>query len=148
MIKKVFAPEAFAGEGPRIIGGRWNSRGTSVVYAAEHLSLAALEMFVGLSRVENGEAFYAYPLDIPSKVHILTLFPSSLPLDWRAVKHPESTKTVGDDWVRAGISSILRVPSVIIPAEYNLILNPVHPDFRKITIGQPENFSFDPRMWK
>jgi len=148
LVKKVFASEAFSGEGPRIVGGRWNSRGTAVVYAAEHLSLAALEMFVGLSRVENGEAFYAYPLDIPAKVHVLTLAPSSLPLDCRAIKHPGSTRAVGDAWVRAGESAILRVPSVLIPAEYNLILNPIHPDFRKIIIGTPEDFSFDSRMWK
>lgn len=148
LVKKVFAPEAFSGEGPRIVGGRWNSRGTAVVYAAEHLSLAALEMFVGLSRVDNGETFFAYPLDIHAKVQVLTLVPSSLPLDWRAIKHPESTKAVGDAWVRSGESAIFRVPSVLIPAEYNLILNPIHPDFHKIVIGTPEDFNFYSRMWK
>jgi len=148
LVKQTFAADAFSGEGPRITGFRWNSRGTAVVYTAEHLSLAALESFIYLSETDKNMAFYAYRLDIPPDVQVLTLSLTSLPADWREPMYPQSTKKIGDAWVRAGASAILRVPSVVIPAEYNLILNPIHTDFHKIIIGAPENFSFDSRMWK
>ena len=148
LVKQIFAADAFSGEGPRITGFRWNSRGTSVVYTAEHLALAVLESFIYLSEADKNMAFYAYRLDIPPDVRVITLSLTSLPADWRAPMYPQSTKKIGDAWVRSGESAILCVPSVVIPAEYNLILNPIHPDFHKIVIGNPENFSFDYRMWK
>ena len=68
--------------------------------------------------------------------------------DWRMSPPPNSTKDIGTEWVRKGASLILRVPSAIIPDEYNLVINPSHIDFEKIKIGQPQPFSLDERMWK
>jgi RES domain-containing protein len=75
------------------------------------------------------------------------IFPvRTLPPDWRTEPPPPSTRQIGDTWVRDGRSAILALPSVIIPGELNYVLNPFHPDFKKISIGKPEKFTFDPRL--
>ena len=71
---------------------------------------------------------------------------AGLPADWRAEPVPESTQKIGDAWVAAGRTAILAVPSALYPEETNFVLNPVHPDFRKIEISEGEPFVFDPRM--
>ncbi|HYU45796.1 MAG TPA: RES family NAD+ phosphorylase, partial [Terriglobales bacterium] len=71
-----------------------------------------------------------------------------LPKDWRKSPVPPSVQLLGDDWVRKGKSAVLRVPSVIIPSEYNYVLNVAHPQFGKIKIREAESFGFDPRLLK
>ncbi|HZW35863.1 MAG TPA: RES family NAD+ phosphorylase, partial [Candidatus Deferrimicrobiaceae bacterium] len=66
----------------------------------------------------------------------------------RAEPVPNETMAVGDAWFKGRTSSVLKVPSVVIPEECTYILNPLHPEFRKIRIRSPRPFSFDPRMWK
>ncbi len=75
-----------------------------------------------------------------------TLSARKLPPDWQIEPAPLSTRALGDAWLRAARSAVLALPSVIIPGETNYLLNPVHPDFRKITIGKPQPFAFDPRL--
>ena len=144
MVKEKHVATAFSGEGAAKTGGRWNSRGVGVVYASATRSLAALETLLHLNppmmfdykiiRVEFDE----------SLVGRLKL--AALPSDWKAEPPPLSTRRLGDEWARALRSAILAVPSVIIPEERNYLLNPAHPDFRKIAIGPPAGFAFDPRL--
>ena len=68
-----------------------------------------------------------------------------LPPDWRTEPPPPFTKAIGDDWVKAARSAVFALPSVIT-GETNYLLNPAHPDFKKISIGKPERFVFDPRL--
>ena len=77
-------------------------------------------------------------------VEIVT--PKALPPDWRVEPPPLSSKAVGDAWVRAARSAVLALPSVIISGELNYLLNPAHPDFKRIFIGKPRRFTFDPRL--
>ena len=69
-----------------------------------------------------------------------------LPPDWRGEPPPPSSKRMGDAWVREARSAVLAMPSVIIAGERNFLLNPAHPDFKKILIGKPQRFTFDPRL--
>ena len=69
-----------------------------------------------------------------------------LPMDWRASPPGPATMQLGNEWVRAQRSAVLAVPSAIIPAETNYLLNPAHPDFRRLRIHKPVEFTFDPRM--
>ena len=69
-----------------------------------------------------------------------------LPSTWRIEPPPPFTQRIGDLWVRASRSAVLALPSVIIPSEFNFLINPAHPDFKKISIGKPEPFVFDPRL--
>lgn len=70
----------------------------------------------------------------------------ALPFDWTEEPPPASTQDIGNLWVKEQRSAILEIPSVIIPGEPNYLLNPAHPDFRRIQIGKPEPFAFDPRL--
>lgn len=148
LLRKEFLREAFSGEGASLYGGRWNSKGTAVVYLGEHLSLAALEMFVRLTRRDSGIVFAAVPVEIPDSLPIETVSAGELPKEWREEPPPKTTQELGDRWAEEGRTALLKVPSVIVPHEFNLVLNPLHPDFPKVNTGHPSEFSFDPRMWK
>jgi RES domain-containing protein len=69
-----------------------------------------------------------------------------LAAEWRVEPPPPSTKVVGDAWVREKRSAVLALPSVIIPGELNYLFNPAYPAFKRIAIGKPERFAFDPRL--
>ncbi len=142
--------DAFTGEGARIGGGRWNHVGILVVYVSETLSLAALELFVNFTRkdLKLSKSLVAIPVDIPDSLRILEVSVSNLNPDWRMSPPSNSTKDIGTKWVQKGTTSILRVPSALIPDEHNLMLNPKHADFMKIKIGKPQPFALDERMWK
>ena len=148
LLKEKLLGEAFNGEGARIYGGRWNNKGTAVVYISGSLSLAALETFVHLGFETSKIKFSSIMVIIPDEVKIREVNIKSLPYDWRDEPSPESTKSIGSEWAKKMETVVLRVPSVIIPTEFNYVLNPLHPDFRKLTIGKPNTFSFDSRMWK
>jgi RES domain-containing protein len=148
IVKKSRVGEAFSGEGARRYGGRWNHRGTAVVYASGSLSLAALELFVHIGPAYKGLDFASFKVDIPSRVTIDTLSETSLPKSWRQEPPPDSCKDLGTEWVKLGTAAVLRVPSVIVPKNHNYVLNVHHRDFKKLKITQQDNFAFDPRMWK
>ncbi len=138
------AHDAFVGEGARRFGGRWNSPGVVVVYASQHMSLAALEQLVHFNpRIPN--QFKSFRIQFPDGL-IENIPVKELPQDWRREPPPPSTQQLGDAWVRERQSAVLAVPSIIIPEELNYVLNPAHPAFKKIRVGRPENFAFDPRL--
>ncbi len=137
---------AFDGEGARLYGGRWNRPGTRLVYAAEHLSLAALELFVHLDPEDQPRVLFRFRVELPDDP--LELLPRErLPASWRDYPAPDETAALGTDWARRGEGLALVVPSVVIPEENNVLLNPAHPRFRELKIEAGEPFSFDPRMW-
>jgi RES domain-containing protein len=130
LTKKKFIRKAFSGKGAKDNGGRWNSIGTSMVYASEHLSLALLEILRNARKAPT-DAYVAIPIIIPDEMTI-TVKADQLPADWRAEPCPESTQLLGDDWVREGESVALKVPSRFVPTEYNVLINPKHPGFTRI----------------
>jgi RES domain-containing protein len=148
LVKKAHAREAFSGEGARRYGGRWNHRGTTVVYLSESLSLAGLELFVHIGPAHKGMTFTAFKVEIPARVKVHVLSEAELPESWREEPPPDTCKDIGTEWLKRGRSAVLRVPSVIVPVEYNYVLNVGHPDFKKLKISKPADFAFDPRMWK
>ncbi|RJQ47183.1 MAG: RES domain-containing protein [Nitrospiraceae bacterium] len=150
IVRKKRLQDAFTGEGARIGGGRWNHVGTPVVYVSETLSLAALELFVHFIRkdIELSKSLLAIPVEIAKSLKMEEVSVAALKPDWRTSPPANSTKDLGTEWVKRGATSILRVPSALIPDEYNLVLNTTHADFMKIKIGTPQPFSLDERMWK
>jgi RES domain-containing protein len=149
-VRKKRLPDAFTGDGARLGGGRWNHTGTPVVYVSESLSLAALELYVHFTRkdIKLSKSLYAIPVDIPDSLKIAEVSIKDLHQDWRVSPPSDSTKGIGTDWSQKGTSAVLRVPSAVIPEEYNLVLNPKHADFKKIKIGKPQPFTLDKRVWK
>jgi RES domain-containing protein len=143
------APYAsFDGEGARLYGGRWNLPGTPVVYTSETLALAALELFVHLAVEDAPSDLVSRPADLADDLSVESVAVSGLPRSWRDYPPPEALARRGSEWVRRGQSVALRVPSALIHHEWNVLLNPAHPEFPRIKIGRAESFSFDPRMWK
>jgi RES domain-containing protein len=139
-----FAATAFSGEGARRYGGRWNRKGIGLVYTAESLSLAMLEMLV---QDQPPRARYtAIPADIPTGVAIEWIEPGSLPADWREPPALETLRALGGDWIARRSSAVLAVPSAVIPEETNFLLSPAHPDFAKIEIQPPRDLATDLRL--
>ena len=143
--KRKFASDAFSGEGAREYGGRWNSRGTAMVYAAQSQALAALEMLVNLNASQLLGSYVAIPVTLDSTL-IEALDVSKLPKNWADEPAPPALHAIGDEWVREARAVALQVPSAVVPAEFNYLLNPAHPNFAKLTIGAPVSFRFDRRL--
>lgn len=118
------------------------------MYFAQSLSLAALETVVHLPRSGRDMEFVFFRVELPQLLKVATLTQEKLPKDWRSEPAPVSTQEVGTSWLGERTEAFLRVPSVIVPGEFNIMANPEHPDFRRMAVGQPVAFSFDPRMWK
>ena len=139
---------AFDGEGARRLGGRWNLRGTAVVYTSADASLAVLEYFVNLEWEEAPADLVLIPADVPDALAVEEVRLDRLPAGWRATPAPEALARLGTEWARHARTAALSVPSAIVPVERNYLLNPAHPDFAAIVIGRPQPFTLDPRMWK
>ena len=136
---------AFSGEGARLAGGRWNSEGFAVVYAASSLSLALLEIIVHLEFKEALRLYKAIRIEVPDSA-LEQINPASLPAGWNSrVPHP-STQLTGNHWLRSWSSVVLSVPSAIVLIESNILINPAHPDFHALTIGKPIDLPLDPRV--
>lgn len=137
---------ALTGEGARRHGGRWNPVGTPVVYVAETLSLAVLELRVHLHIEEARKRYVALTLEWPDTVASGHLMPEQLPPNWRAGEIPRATRQLGRR--RLAPVCALRVPSVVLPQEYNWVLNPVHADFARVqVVAAQEPFFLDERLF-
>ncbi|HEY3837634.1 MAG TPA: RES domain-containing protein [Bryobacteraceae bacterium] len=144
--RRRYALDAASGEGARRYGGRWNSRGLRVVYASTSLALAAVETFVNLEPKLRPADLVFVEGEIPDGVEVGRLDPQSLPPGWHETRD-ESLRRFGDAWIRDGQSAALLVPSAAIPGEWNVLLNPAHPEFYRIQFRAPEAFEFDLRMF-
>ncbi len=147
LVKFRHAAGAFDGEGARLYGGRWNSPGTRVAYASDSIALAVLEVLAHLQSTAVLQSYSLAPLSFPEEC-LEVLETTGLPVRWRRFPSPPENHAIGDRWVAEGRSLVLRVPSAIIPAAANFLINPSHPDFGKVVVGRPERFAFDPRLLK
>jgi RES domain-containing protein len=145
--RRRYAADAATGEGARLYGGRWNSRGVRVVYASTSLALAALETFVNLEPNLQPTDLVSIEGVISEEPEIGRLDQKSLPRDWHQ-KRDESLRRFGDEWIRSGQTIALLVPSAAIRGEWNVLLNTAHLDFQKVEFGEPVPFHFDTRMFR
>ncbi|MCC6144269.1 MAG: RES family NAD+ phosphorylase [Candidatus Hydrogenedentes bacterium] len=144
IVQTRYAETAFDGEGARLYGGRWNHPGTPIVYTASTRALALLELLVHL----HSEALLGRWVQIPvtfEDKHVERLSPRQLPEDWRSGM-AVGTRDIGTGWAKSGKSLVLAVPSVIVPAEMNYLINPRHPDAGKLRVGKAEPVEIDPRL--
>jgi RES domain-containing protein len=118
------------------------------VYTSATLSLAALELFVHTDPDLMPTDLRAISANIPDNSAIHELALSDLPASWRKFPPPVELQEFGRSWLVEGKAAILCVPSVVVPTERNYVLNPAHSGFGRIQIETPQEFSFDPRMWK
>jgi len=142
-----YAAVAYAGEGARLYGGRWNSKGIKVVYTSTSLALAAVEMFVNLEPKLRPDDLVSIEAEVPDEVRTERLDVKSLPRDWYQLRD-ESLRAYGDRWILNATSTALYVPSAAIRGEWNVLLNPDHPDFARLKFQKPRPFEFDLRMFR
>ena len=143
--KEKHSKDAFSGEGARIFGGRWNSVAVPVVYCSENLSLAALETLVHIVPATLKDKYRAYQIRFDESL-LASLIETKLPKGWNAEPPTAVSQKIGDEWIKAGRSAVLSVPTVLVPFERTLLLNPKHPDFKKIKIRDTGRFMLDPRL--
>jgi RES domain-containing protein len=143
--KQKHAKSASSGEGARIYGGRWNTPGTPIIYTAQSQALAVLKVLVHLDSPELLKRYSLFEIEMNS-FYVEELDLTNLPRNWKANPAPAVVQAIGDDWTASRRSVVLRVPSVLVPAESTFLLNPEHPDFSKLRIGKAVPFQFDPRF--
>ncbi len=130
--------------GASLYPGRWNHKGTPVIYTAESRALCALEVIVNAN--ELADDYVSISIEIPDDVAITSLSVADLPSGWDSNPSPGATSDIGTDWAKELSTAVLSVPSAVIPRERNYILNPAHPDFARIQFSSPEPFYFDDRL--
>ena len=134
-----------SGEGARLFGNRWNNPGTAILYTAESRALALVEVWATSGGDLLGADFMMLELELPDTPSLYTAT-KTLPADWNALPAQPATRLVGDAFVREGRFLGLWVPSVVVPAERNLLLNPNHEVMKEVRIRSAEAFPVDPRL--
>ena len=134
--------QAFSGKGGLYASARWHTAGHPVVYMAQSLSLAALEILVRLKQTNDIQPFYAYSAEVPDP---LILKPDSYPERWK--RRVGVSRAFGDAWLEAKTAPAMLVPTIITPGEWNVLLNPLHPQFSlKWIVTGPDAYTFDARL--
>lgn len=129
--------------------GRWHKKGNLVIYTSEHASLAAWEKIVHVASVENlPEGLFLIKIELPETIVIQEVPKKILVRGWDGFPFINETVDYGTSFLKAKEHLALKVPSVIIPDEYNIILNPLHPDIHHCRIISMKPFTFDRRAFK
>lgn len=142
-----YLADDISGNGAALAGGRWNPRGMRVLYTCCHASTSVLEALVHMAGLLPAGGYFLVTLDVPDAVHDAAYVPG-LPPDWAELtRDPLSTAEIGRRWLEAGKHLAMRVPSVVCPTDFNLLLNPMHPDMPGVSVVGKEPFSLDPRLF-
>lgn len=137
-----------SGIGAEKYGGRWNNKGTRMVYTAESRALAHLEVAVHVALKSLPKNYYLTSIEVPNG-HIVEYDQKRLKgKDWRANPPIEYTQVEGDTFVKGNKGLVLKVPSAIVQGDYNYLINPQHKEFGKIKIIESEPFSFEERLFR
>ncbi len=143
--KAKYLDEAFSGRGARLRGGRFNSEGAPMVYTAGSLSLAVLEVLANLPSNRHLRLHRAVSVRFSEDV-VEVLRAEDMPEGWRATPVPPSIQALGDRRASSARALVLRVPSAVVPAEHNYLINPLHPDASQIQTGEARTLDIDPHL--
>lgn len=134
-----------SGDGARKKGGRWNSPGFPVVYTSTAISLSLLELLIYNSSYEEIQVNMLMQITVPENL-MQSLSVNALKLTWQ--KDIDYSRFIGNEFLKNKKSLLLKVPSAIIPEETNVLINPAHPDFKRVKIIKAAPFQFDTRLFK
>jgi RES domain-containing protein len=134
-----------SGMGARLYGGRWNSEGKPAIYLASSRSLAVLEVLVHLPPLMIPDNYCLVEIEVQDN-SILDIDIDDLPSNWNDVSPPVMLKRIGDEFLKKQDHLLMKVPSSIVPMEYNYLLNPLHPAMKKVKILKKAPFDFDKRL--
>ncbi|HAL81379.1 MAG TPA: RES domain-containing protein [Mucilaginibacter sp.] len=134
-----------SGAGARLYGGKRNSEGKPAIYLASSRSLAVLEVLVHLPPLMIPDDFCLVEIEVPDN-SITQIAIEDLPENWKEISPPVALKEMGDAFLKKQACLLLKMPSSIVPMEYNYLLNPLHPGIKKVKIVKSEHFDFDSRL--
>ncbi len=143
--RKPYQNSAFSGEGARLYGGRFNSEGFRAVYTSASLSLSLLELLVQIDDPEFINDCVQFYAEIDERL-IFKPRINDLPSGWDKIPYGKAAQEFGDKWLKDEQYAVIRIPSVVVPVEFNYVINPGHPEFRSIDISPAEDVMFDPRL--
>ena len=129
-------------------GNRWNSKGTEIVYCAESRALAMAQVAVHLSLAMLPDDFVMVEIEIPASVSVTSLLLNELPDTWNSFPHQLQTQKISDDFILRKKACVLKVPSAVVPGDFNFLINWSHPHFSTIKIVAQDDFPFDKRIFK
>jgi RES domain-containing protein len=135
-----------SGTGAKVYGGRWNKKGIGIIYTSENRALATVEylVHVPLSLVPGDISIAT--LKIPDGIVPKEISISGLPANWRDYPAPPELAEIGTRWALANDTLLLRVPSAVVEHEWNILINPSHPDMKHVSISQTERYTLDARL--
>ena len=139
---------SLSGKGAALKGARWNSIGVEIIYTASNRSLAMAEVAVHFTLATLPGDYMMISIFIPDDISLQKLNISDLPLDWNIFPHPSPTQAIGDQFIADNKFCILQIPSAVTHGDYNMLINPNHPDFKRIKIIDTTKFPFDKRIFK
>ena len=142
-----YAAGDMSGAGAKASGGRWNSPGTAMIYTSVNIALAALETLSHIRTAALPFNRYLVRIDVPASVWALREPLDPLPGGWDAIPSGLAGRKAGDAWIAAARSPMLVVPSVIVPEEHNVLINPMHPETKKISATTAKRWHCDPRFF-
>lgn len=147
LAKSKFAAD-LSGLGARIAGGRWNSPGTALLYTSESRALCTAEIAVhtGLGLLPSD--YQLITMFYPDNAPVSVIMPEQLAPGWRLFPHPAFTRIIGDKFAAENRSLVLKVPSAVVPGDFNHLINPAHPAMAEVKILGMEVFDFDQRMFR
>ncbi len=133
-----------SGEGARLFGGRWNRKGTACLYTSSSRSLAILEFSVNVSLDDIPRTLSMVTIRVPDQV--LELAQQDLPGNWKDIPAPGSTRDFGTKLLQEGKHLVIRLPSTVIPQEFNYIINPDHKDHKLCKVVAIDDLVYDVRI--
>lgn len=142
-----------SGKGAELYGGRWNSKGTPVIYCSETRALAVAEVIAYTPPGFIPEGYVLNIIEAPEATStegdsFTSLEPKQLPEGWNRYPHRKETKHLGDALLKAREHLLIKVPSALITSEYNYLINPLHQDFNKVQLIEVLPFNFNERLFK
>jgi RES domain-containing protein len=135
-----------SGKGAELYGGRWNSKGVAMLYTSQSRALAFAEVAIHIPVGIVPKDYFLVSINIPDTASILKLSDTEMPADWRSNPHSNNTQKIGDQFITESKFLVLQVPSAIVPGDFNFLINPNHPQSKKVVIVNVEPFEFDSRF--
>jgi RES domain-containing protein len=146
-LAKLKFTKKLTGDGAKKTGGRWNSKGVSMIYTCQSRALCTAEIAVHMPLGVVPFDYMLVSIEIADKYAVLELKANDLDSDWNSFPYSHSTQQLGDKFISDGKFLILRAPSAVVQGDYNYLLNPNHKNFSKIKIISSESFNFDKRLF-
>lgn len=145
-----YLSDDLTGKGAEVTGGRWNRKGRAVLYTSPSIALACLETVVHLQ--QGGLPFnrYLVKIAVPQATWAAReeRHAASQPVGWDSEPAGKISLDAGDSWINGRTSALLAVPSVVVPEEHNVLINPAHPDAKGINAQKIRKWLYDPRLMR